>query len=83
MRKIDSFLPPNAKSLDPEDLRIVADAFEAVLPALDESIPDPYAARRSLAQFVIERAFQGERSATRLRLEALDHVNTIRRRAVA
>jgi hypothetical protein len=83
MMKIDSFLPPNARSLDPDDLRIAADAFEAALPALDESIPDPYAARQSLARFVIDRAFQGERSPDRLRSEALDHVKAIRRRAVA
>jgi hypothetical protein len=71
MMKIDSFLPPNARSLDPDDLRIAADAFEAALPALDESIPNPYAARQS------------ERSPDRLRSEALDHVKAIRQRAVA
>ena len=83
MRRFDSFLSADVQSLDPDDLRIAADAFEAALPALDESIPDPHAARQNLARFVIERAFRGERDAARLHAEALDYVRVIRRKSIA
>ncbi|WP_046868720.1 hypothetical protein [Microvirga massiliensis] len=83
MRRIDSILSHNDQSLDPDDLRIAADAFEAALPALDESIPNPHAARQNLARFVIERAFRGERDAARLHADALDYVGVIRRKSVA
>jgi hypothetical protein len=64
-----------ARPLTPDDLRLAADAFEAALNALDESVPiDPFTARRTLARYVIEHVFDGERDPERLSRGALEHL---------
>jgi hypothetical protein len=64
-----------ARPLTPDDLRFAADAFEAALNSLDETIPvDPFTARRTLARYVIEHVFDGERDPERLSRGALEHL---------
>jgi hypothetical protein len=66
--------PPDV--LGPDDLRIAADAFEAVVSELDESTCEhaPYVARRLIARHIIERSLSGERDAGKLREGALRYV---------
>src|SRR4051812_19747417 len=56
-------------TLGPDDLRMAADAFEAALRAVDERIclHNPYAARRIIGRYIIERALAGERDPVKLR----------------
>jgi hypothetical protein len=56
-------------TIGPDDLRMAADAFEAALRALDERIcpQNPYAARRIIGRYIIERALAGERDPVKLR----------------
>jgi len=64
------------QALGPEDLRLAVDAFEAALHGLDESTCEtsPHTIRRLLAQYVIERALNGERELKALRDGALAYV---------
>ena len=67
-----------ARPLQPDDLRMAADAFEAALGQLDESLPlDPFTSRRMLARYVIEHMFDGERDPERLCREALKHLRSM------
>jgi hypothetical protein len=62
------YFPSRQQVLQPEDLRMAADVFEAALKCLDESACEhsPYAARQVLARYIIERALGGERDPVRL-----------------
>jgi hypothetical protein len=77
---IHCFPSVKARSLNPDDLRIASDAFEAALVSLDGTSSDPRRVRELLARFILERAFEGERDADRLRAAALEHVRlTVRK----
>ena len=66
------------RPLQPDDLRMAADAFEAALRHLDESVPvDPFTSRRMLARYVIEHMFDGERDLEQLYKGALDHLRRV------
>jgi hypothetical protein len=70
-----SYRGRTTRPLTPHDLRLAADAFEAALHGLDESVPiDPFTARRTLARYVIEHVFDGERDPGRLSAGALEHL---------
>lgn len=69
-----------ARLLQPDDLRTAANAFQAALQTLDESIPiDPFTSRRILARYVIEHVFEGEFDEERLRDGALEHLRRVGR----
>jgi hypothetical protein len=60
--------PSRQQVLQPEDLRMAADVFEAALHSVDESAcaHSPYATRQILARYIIERALGGERDPVKL-----------------
>jgi hypothetical protein len=62
--------------LNPDDLRLAAEAFEAALQQLDESTcgVHPYAARKLLARYIIEKTFSGDREPGALREGALAYL---------
>jgi hypothetical protein len=68
----------NDHVLDPDDLRLAADAFEGALQSLPEQARElrPYTARHLLARYIIERALNGERDPTRLMESALNSLST-------
>jgi hypothetical protein len=64
-----------APPLEPDDLHIAADAFQAALQELGESVSlDPFTVRRMLARYVIEDVFNGERDPEQLCRGALEHL---------
>jgi hypothetical protein len=67
----------NDHVLDPDDLRLAADAFEAALQSLPEQARElrPYTARHLLARYIIERALDGERDPARLMEGALNSLS--------
>jgi hypothetical protein len=73
MDQTNPFPPSDREYLDPADLRIAADAFEAALAALGP-VDDPQAVRHSLARYIIERIFDGQRDSDRLRDGGLAHL---------
>jgi hypothetical protein len=62
--------------LGPDDLRLAADAFEAALQSLNESVcaVAPHAARQLLAHYIIEKALSGQCDPRQLREGALAHL---------
>ena len=73
-----SYRGRTARPLHPDDLRMAADAFEAALRHLDESVPvDPFTSRRMLARYVIEHMFDGERDPEQLYKGALEHLRRV------
>jgi len=58
--------PLRQQVLQPEDLRLAADVFEAALQAVDESACPPSAARQVLARYIIEGVLGGERDPVKL-----------------
>jgi hypothetical protein len=63
----------DASSLGPEEIRVVAAAYDAAVTDLDVR-PDDIATRETLASHIIEGALLGERDPARLRERALAHV---------
>jgi hypothetical protein len=65
--------------LGPDDLRVVAQAFEDALQKLPEAAFDlkPFTARQLVARYVIERALAGEREFSRLRDGALQAIGLV------
>jgi hypothetical protein len=59
-----------ADSRGPEELRLIAAAYEAALAEL-KITPEDTATRELVASCVVEAAFRGERDAIRLRAHAL------------
>jgi hypothetical protein len=70
---------PPVAVLQPEDLRVVAHAFEDALQKLPEAAFDlkPFTVRQLVARYVIERALAGEREFSRLRDGALQAIGLI------
>ena len=64
--------------LVPEDLQCVSEAFEQTLRYLNDNRKrfDIPSARDFAAQFIIDRAIQGERNATRLWLSTITQLNS-------
>ena len=76
----DSSYVRTARLLQPDDLRTAANAFQAALQHLDESVPvDPFTARRILARYVIDHVFEGELDPERLSHGALEHLRRVGR----
>ena len=70
--------PDDSGYLVPEDLQCVSEAFQLTVRYLNENSKrfDVPSARDFAARFIIDRARQGERNATRLLLSTITQLNS-------
>jgi hypothetical protein len=70
----------SANVLEPDDLRLAADALEAALRSVDEGTTEApaYTARRILARYIMNQALLGQRDLDHLRDGALAYLAQFR-----
>lgn len=81
MGSVHPFVPASRRILDPDHLRIAADAFDTALRSLNGkgTALSPHRLRHLLASFIIERVLDGDTDAEDLALQALESLDIIER----